>query len=124
MARRAMVGSILAGWAVEPGRYQPARCAAGGCWAVGHTDSGSGGSATATSAGTRCPVGVACCGKARVGTMAALRSELLSHGWLSGAGEDQDVFVDDQVGGLAAGAGLAGRGELPERRAGVQVAVA
>jgi hypothetical protein len=32
--------------------------------------------------------------------------------------------VDDQVGGLTAGARLAGLGELPKRRAGVQVAVA
>jgi hypothetical protein len=32
--------------------------------------------------------------------------------------------VDDQVGGLAAGAGLASLGELPKRRAGVQLAVA
>src|SRR6266545_6147134 len=37
-----MAGSILAGCAVEPGRYQPARWALAGCWAVGHTDSGSG----------------------------------------------------------------------------------
>src|SRR6266545_1929977 len=51
-----MAGSILAGWAVEPGRYQPVRWALAGCWAVGHTDRGRGWSATGASEGTGRPV--------------------------------------------------------------------
>src|SRR6266511_2847164 len=105
MARPAMAGSILAGWAVEPGTYQPARCWAGGCWAVGHTDSGSGWPAA----------------RARWPPRGAWRSAI---GGRRGPGEHQHVLVDDQVGGLAAGAGLAGLGELPERRPGTQLAVA
>jgi hypothetical protein len=39
MAVWAIAGSILAGCAVEAGRYWPARWRGAGCWAVGHTDS-------------------------------------------------------------------------------------
>src|SRR6266545_3932794 len=52
-----MAGSILAGWAVEPGTYQPVRWALAGCWAVGHTDSGRGWSATRAPGGTGRPFG-------------------------------------------------------------------
>src|SRR5829696_10348770 len=88
MAWRAMAGSILAGWAVDPGTYRPVRWVAAGCWAVGHTDTGSG----ADEAG----------------------SAIGAHGW--GFGEDEHVFVDDQMGWLPVGSCLAGLGELPERR--------
>src|SRR6266511_3473113 len=52
-----MAGSILAGWAVEPGTYQPVRWALAGCWAVGHTDRGRGWSATKPSTGMSRPFG-------------------------------------------------------------------
>src|SRR5512132_3983450 len=90
-----MAGSILAGWAVDPGRYRPARWVAVGCWAVAHTDSGS----------ESCDSG----------------SVIDVH--LEGLGEDQHVFVDDQMRWLASGAGLAGLGDLPERWPGDQLAV-
>src|SRR4029453_15894067 len=83
-----MAGSILAGWAVEPGRYRPVRWPGADCWAVGHTDSGSGADEAGSGTG--------------------------AHG--RGLGEDEHVFVDDQMGWLASGSGLAGLGELPERR--------
>src|SRR5512133_2765902 len=88
MAWRAMAGSILAGWAVDPGTYRPFRWLAAGCWAVGHTDSGSGADEAGSGTGAHA----------------------------QGLGEDEHVFVDDQMRWLTSGAGLAGLGELPERR--------
>ena len=61
---------------------------AAGCWAVGHTESGSGADEAGSVTG--------------------------AHG--RGLGEDEHVFVDDQMGWLAPDSGLAGLGELPERR--------
>jgi hypothetical protein len=69
---------------------------AAGCWAVGQTDSGS--------------------------DSGAGRSVTRRH--RGRPGEDEDVFVDDEMGWLAAGSGPAGLGELPERWPGDQPAVA
>src|SRR5829696_418565 len=88
MAWRAMAGSILAGWAVDPGRYRPVRWVAAGCWAVGHTDSGT--DAFGLGSGTGA--------------------------YSEGLDEHQHVFVDDQMDRLTPGSCLAGLGELPERR--------
>jgi hypothetical protein len=69
--------------------------AGGGCWAVGHTDSGN--------------------------DPGACRSATGRH--LGGAGEDEYVLVDDEMGGLVAGSGPASLGELPKRRSGDQPSV-
>ena len=38
-----MAGSILAGWAMDSGRYRPRRWVRASCWAVTQTDSGGSG---------------------------------------------------------------------------------
>src|SRR5450755_423732 len=43
MAVAAMAGSILAGWAMDSGRYRPRRWVRASCWAVTQTDSGGSG---------------------------------------------------------------------------------
>src|SRR5918994_548339 len=95
MAWRAMAGSILAGCAVEPGRYRPARWRLAGCWAVGHTDSGSG----AGEGGSD--------------------TQVLGEGLV----EDEHVFVDDQMRWFPSGPCLADLGELPKRRSSDEPAV-
>src|SRR6266567_4660508 len=83
-----MAGSILAGWAVEAGRYRPRRWVRASCWAVAQTDSG--GSGTGAGRGRQRPGAGAGCG--------------LVTGGSSRLGEDQQVGVDAAAAGPAGGA--------------------
>ena len=88
MAVAAIAGSILAGWAVEAGRYRPRRWVRASRWAVTQTDSGAAGS---------CGAGLSCPGRGRCGV----------RGWLiagsSGLGEHEQVAVDAGADGRGAG---------------------
>src|SRR6266542_2021697 len=86
-----MAGSILAGWAVEAGRYRPRRWVRASCWAVAQTDSGGSG----TGAGR---------GRERPGPGASAGCGLVMAGGSSGLGEDQQVGMDTAAAGQAGGA--------------------
>src|SRR6266581_7796041 len=84
-----MAGSILAGWAVEAGRYRPRRWVRASRWAVAQTDSG--GSGTGGGGGRERPgrgAGAGC------GLVMAGSSRL---------GEDQQVGMDTAAAGQAGG---------------------
>src|SRR5436190_13610456 len=91
MAMAAMAGSILAGWAVEAGRYRPRRWVRASCWAVAHTDSSRPGARrgrAGRAAGTGCGLGML--------------------GGSSGLGEDQQVGMDLVAAAQAGGSGGGG----------------
>src|SRR5438876_11804560 len=95
MAMAAMAGSILAGWAVEAGRYRPRRWVRASCWAVAHTEgaragAGRGRGRAAWAAGTGCGLGML--------------------GGSSGLGEDQQVGMDLVAAGPADRSGGGGIG--------------
>ena len=95
-----MAGSILAGWAMDSGRYRPRRWVRASCWAVTQTDSG--GSGTGAGRGRLGPGAGAGCG--------------LVTGGSSRLGEDQQVRMHMAAAGQAGGGAGGGiGGELARR---------
>src|SRR5450755_210361 len=104
MAVAAMAGSILAGCAIDSGRYRPRRWVRASCWAVTQTDSG--GSGTGAGRGRERP---------ELGAGAGCG---LVTGGSSRLGEDQQVRMHTAAAGQAGGGGGIG-GELAVADGGV-----